>query len=111
MRSSPVCRAIALTPSPCRLNSKIITISLNRTTCAPFPWHQQGEFCASDDPGGMPPGSSAKAPNWGFFIQPFWGDYGQHSHPIAFRMAGMFRCTAARNAALAFSNRCQRSAT
>ena len=28
----------------------------------------------------MPPGSSAKAPEWGFFIQPFWGDYGQHSH-------------------------------
>ncbi|QEU07807.1 hypothetical protein FOB51_07215 [Paracoccus yeei] len=27
----------------------------------------------------MPPGSSAKAPEWGFFIQPFWGDYGQHS--------------------------------
>ncbi|QEU07713.1 hypothetical protein FOB51_06675 [Paracoccus yeei] len=31
----------------------------------------------------MPPGSSAKAPEWGFFIQPFWGDYGQHSQSEA----------------------------
>ncbi|XQZ46492.1 hypothetical protein E2978_16465 [Paracoccus yeei] len=40
----------------------------------------------------MPPGSSAKAPDWGFFIQPFWGDYGQHSqmaaNPLGAHQAG-----------------------
>ena len=49
LRSSPVCRAIALMPSPRRCNSKIITISLNPTTCAPFLWHQRqtGECSSS----------------------------------------------------------------
>ena len=62
LRSSPVCRAIALTPRPCRCNSRIITISLNPTTCAPFPWHQQEKFCAADDQRACPLiiGSSAK---------------------------------------------------
>jgi hypothetical protein len=36
----------------------------------------------------MPPEPSAPAPNWGNFIQRFWGDYVQHSHaPIADALA------------------------
>ncbi|QEU06769.1 hypothetical protein FOB51_01480 (plasmid) [Paracoccus yeei] len=43
----------------------------------------------------MPPGSSAKAPEWGFFIQPFWGDYGQHSQAIALAAVAVVTMTVA----------------
>jgi hypothetical protein len=55
IRLKPVCRAIALTPPPCRFTSKIITISLNPTAREPFHWPQQGNYARPMIRGACPP--------------------------------------------------------
>src|SRR5215471_18546005 len=77
LRSSPTCRAIADTLTPCRCNSRIIAISRSLTNDAPL--------CVKGTIIGHPSPTAPQAPmlrqlTWGKFSRHIWGVFGQRSH-------------------------------
>src|SRR5262249_3112469 len=76
LRSSPTCRAIADTLTPCRCNSRIIAISPSLTNDAPL--------CLKGTIIGHPSPTAPQAPmlrqlTWGKFSRHIWGVFGQRS--------------------------------
>ncbi len=73
LRSSPVCRAIALMLSPSRFKSWIKIISFSLINGLPLPWMMQDQFAPCLSQGACPLGQAHHLSNWGIFITALLG--------------------------------------